>query len=640
MPPESKLDKVLGSLLSAEMRALLSEMRVSLKEVDKLKRQMTQKLVSIKRARVVNGNLVLEFTDGISQNLGRIVAQDGKDGQYIDSAKVIAGQLVVTTNDGKVIRAGNVMGKPGRDGEDYVLTDDDIFEIALRAEDKLSQHVDKALEAENLTAIINNGKYSIDAKRIKGLVDQTQVEARFANVEQMIRTAVHRAAITVKNEDGDKIGTHHSLKFVGATVARVGDEIVVTVEAGETASHNTLTNLDADDHTQYTIISTGSGAPASTPARAGALYVDTTNDDVYVAVDTNDSGDWVQVNNTVTGTLLATNNLSDLGNAGTARTNLGLGTVATLDTGTGSGNVPVLDGSGKLSTSVLPSLAISEYGGDFADLATALADAGVQALQRGDWFTVQTGGGATYIVTTDSPTTGGDVTLLSTPTDAVSSVNGQTGVVVLDADDIDDTSTTNKFATAAQLAKVDSVETGADVTDTTNVTAAGALMDSELADIAFIKAQSDANAADVTAGTSTTKVVTPDALAGSDYGKRTLQIAVFESDTAVATGDGTVGLGISSELNGFEIVNVTAFVYDQGVTGTTDVQVRRRRGGANVDVLSTKVTVGAEYYAADGVINTSNDDLATGDMLFVDVDAVHSGTAPNGLTVVLTLQKP
>ena len=39
--------------------------------------------------------------------------------------------------------------------------------------------------------------------------------------------------------------------------------------------------------------------------------------------------------------------------------------------------------------------------------------------------------------------------------DDVLSVNGQTGTVVLDADDISDAATTNKFATSAQLAKVD-----------------------------------------------------------------------------------------------------------------------------------------------------------------------------------------
>lgn len=38
---------------------------------------------------------------------------------------------------------------------------------------------------------------------------------------------------------------------------------------------------------------------------------------------------------------------------------------------------------------------------------------------------------------------------------AVSSVNGNTGVVVIDPDDLDDSATTNKFATSAQLAKVD-----------------------------------------------------------------------------------------------------------------------------------------------------------------------------------------
>ena len=52
----------------------------------------------------------------------------------------------------------------------------------------------------------------------------------------------------------------------------------------------------------------------------------------------------------------------------------------------------------------------------------------------------------------------------------VSSVNGQTGVVVLDADDIDDTATTNKFTTASDIAKLSGIETGADVTDATNVT--------------------------------------------------------------------------------------------------------------------------------------------------------------------------
>lgn len=44
------------------------------------------------------------------------------------------------------------------------------------------------------------------------------------------------------------------------------------------------------------------------------------------------------------------NNLSDLANAATARSNLGLGTAAVLNAGTAPNNVPQLDGSGNLTT--------------------------------------------------------------------------------------------------------------------------------------------------------------------------------------------------------------------------------------------------------------------------------------------------
>lgn len=53
--------------------------------------------------------------------------------------------------------------------------------------------------------------------------------------------------------------------------------------------------------------------------------------------------------------------------------------------------------------------------------------------------------------------------------ESVKTVNSKDGAVVLDADDIDDAVTTNKFTTAADIIKLAGIETGADVTDETNV---------------------------------------------------------------------------------------------------------------------------------------------------------------------------
>lgn len=127
-----------------------------------------------------------------------------------------------------------------------------------------------------------------------------------------------------------------------------------------------------------------------------------------------------------TGTQLA-NTISDFDSAADGR----------ITAARGSANgIASLDSSGRVPVSQLPALAIAEYLGDFADLAAALAGSGVQASQRGDWFTVQTLGGQTYIVVADAPTTSSHVKLLATPTDAVSSVNGHTGVVTLVSSDV------------------------------------------------------------------------------------------------------------------------------------------------------------------------------------------------------------
>ena len=123
---------------------------------------------------------------------------------------------------------------------------------------------------------------------------------------------------------------------------------------------------------------------------------------------------------------------------------------------------------------------------------------------------------------------------------------------------------------------------------------------------------------------------------------RSLQIVVTDpgGDT-LTTGDGKAFCVVPSELNNFVITALHAAVTTVSSSGAVTVQVARVRGGTPVDVLSTAITVDASetssYTAATApVINTSNDDVLTGDFLRVDIDG--AGTGAKGLIVMATLQ--
>lgn len=123
---------------------------------------------------------------------------------------------------------------------------------------------------------------------------------------------------------------------------------------------------------------------------------------------------------------------------------------------------------------------------------------------------------------------------------------------------------------------------------------------------------------------------------------RILEFVVFPPVDTVSTGDGKFYFHVPPALNGLNITTVHALVVTAGTTGTTDIQIARIRSGTPADVLSTKLTIdstetGSDTAATAAVINTSNDDLATNDILRVDVDAV-STTAPLGLVVTIEAQ--
>ena len=102
-----------------------------------------------------------------------------------------------------------------------------------------------------------------------------------------------------------------------------------------------------------------------------------------------------------------------------------LGTAAYKNTGTSSGNVPVLDSNGKLASSVLPAIAIT-------DTFVVSSQASMLALtaEVGD-VCVRTDLNKSYILKEAGASTLSHWQELLTPTDAVTSVNGQTGAVTI-----------------------------------------------------------------------------------------------------------------------------------------------------------------------------------------------------------------
>ena len=122
-----------------------------------------------------------------------------------------------------------------------------------------------------------------------------------------------------------------------------------------------------------------------------------------------------------------------------------------------------------------------------------------------------------------------------------------------------------------------------------------------------------------------------------------VHIPVFGPTSTCTTGDGKAVFEVPEELNGMNITAVGAYITGtNGTTGTMDIQIRNATD--TQDILSTKITIdsteaSSRTAATSAVINTSYDDLATGDRLAFDFDAVHT-TAALGCTVWFRAELP
>ena len=125
--------------------------------------------------------------------------------------------------------------------------------------------------------------------------------------------------------------------------------------------------------------------------------------------------------------------------------------------------------------------------------------------------------------------------------------------------------------------------------------------------------------------------------------ERVIQMVVVDFGTALTTGDSKFFFHVPSTLNGFNVVDVHAEVFTAPTGRTIEVELYNVNGGA--DILSTPISIdisetGSDTAAAPPVIDVAQDDLATNDVIRVDIDYVGSSTAGSGLVVTLICRLP
>lgn len=291
------------------------------------------------------------------------------------------------------------------------------------------------------------------------------------------------------------------------------------------------------------------------------------------------------------------------------------------------------------------SVAVTDDSGNDATVVTISGGSGHTIQDEGGDLTARTYlnfVGAGVAATDDS---GNDATVVTIAGGgAVDSVNSQTGAVVLDADDISDAATTNKWTTAADISKLAGIEAAADVTDAANVAAAGAHMAGGT-DVPVADGGTGASTA-ADARTNLGLVIGTDVLAFAHEADTTsvhgiADTSVLETTTGAQSKVDTHVNDTSDAHDASAISVADAGTYFTG----TDVEAVTQEIGASlasVDLLSdllAGVTVPfgslSRWKAGPGIPATKlAEDLTSGE---TDVDVVHAGVFPDSVPRLVTV---
>lgn len=118
---------------------------------------------------------------------------------------------------------------------------------------------------------------------------------------------------------------------------------------------------------------------------------------------------------------------------------------------------------------------------------------------------------------------------------------------------------------------------------------------------------------------------------------RMISVPVISSLGDITEQNGVVGVVIPATMDGMNLTAAICAVHTLGGVGFTHMMIRRKRDAAEVDMLSSVLKINAQinYSSTTCTIDTDNDDIATGDVIYIDIDQT-TFTPAKGLTVTLT----